>query len=117
MLLQNRGARKWGLAPAFDVNPAPDEGTTLKTALSELHGNALEVEAVIEAAPFFDVEADEDASIASTMATLIKSEWKAIGAKAKMTSADFRACRNFIWINGTVGWARTTDLLFHRQAL
>jgi serine/threonine-protein kinase HipA len=27
-----RGAGKWGLSPAYDVNPVPEEGTTLKTA-------------------------------------------------------------------------------------
>jgi serine/threonine-protein kinase HipA len=86
-----RGAGKWGLSPAYDVNPVPDEGTTLKTAISELHGNTLDVDAVIDAAPFFDVEADEAASIASAMATSIRDEWRAIGKKAAMTPADFRA--------------------------
>jgi serine/threonine protein kinase HipA of HipAB toxin-antitoxin module len=26
-----RDAGKWGLSPAYDVNPVPEEGTTLKT--------------------------------------------------------------------------------------
>jgi serine/threonine-protein kinase HipA len=51
----------------------------------------LNVDAVIEAAPYFDVEVDEAAAIASAMATSIKDEWKAIGGKVAMTSADFRA--------------------------
>jgi serine/threonine-protein kinase HipA len=87
----SRGAGKWGLSPAYDVNPVPEEGTTLKTAISELHGNVLNVDAVIEAAPYFDVEVDEAASIASAMATSIKDEWRAIGSQFAMTSADFRA--------------------------
>lgn len=86
-----RGAGKWGLSPAYDVNPVPEEGTTLKTAISELHGNVLDVEAVIEAAPYFDIEVDEATSIASAMATTVKDEWRAIGSQVAMTSADFRA--------------------------
>lgn len=86
-----RGGGKWGLSPAFDVNPVPEEGTTLKTPISELHGNELNIDAVIEAAPFFEVEADEAAAIASTMASVIKDEWRAIGKKVAMTAADFRA--------------------------
>jgi serine/threonine-protein kinase HipA len=86
-----RGAGKWGLSPAYDVNPDPEEGTTLKTAISELHGNVLDVDAVIEAAPYFDIEVDEATSIASAMATTIKDEWRAISSQVAMTSADFRA--------------------------
>ena len=82
---------KWGLSPAFDVNPDPDEGTTLKTAISELHGNVPNVDAVIEAAPYFDVDIDEATSVASDMAATISDEWRAIGTQVAMTSADFRA--------------------------
>lgn len=85
------GGGKWRLSPAFDVNPAPEDGTTLKTAISEIHGNALDVDALIDAAPFFDVQPDEAVSIVSAMATTIKSEWRAIGAKVGMTSADVNA--------------------------
>jgi serine/threonine-protein kinase HipA len=63
----------------------------LKTAISELHGNVLNVDAVIEAAPYFDVEVDEAASIASAMPTSITDEWRAIGSQFAMTAADFRA--------------------------
>lgn len=59
---------KWRLSPAYDINPVPEAGTTLKTAISDLHGNALSVEAVIEAAPFFDIREDDAAKLARTMA-------------------------------------------------
>ena len=85
------GARKWRLSPAFDVNPVPDQGTTLKTAISEIHGNALDVDKLIDAAPFFDVDADDAVSVVSAMATTIKDEWRVIGAKVGMTSADVKA--------------------------
>jgi len=85
------GARKWRLSPAFDVNPVPDQGTTLKTAISEIHGNALDVDNLIDAAPLFDVDADDAISIVSAMATTIKDEWRTIGAEVGMTSADVKA--------------------------
>jgi serine/threonine-protein kinase HipA len=86
-----RGAGKWGLSPAYDVNPVPEEGTTLKTAISELHGNALDVDAVIEVAPYFGLVADEAIALASSMARVIRDEWRDIGARVGMTSADFKA--------------------------
>lgn len=86
-----RGGGKWGLSPAFDINPDPDEGTTLKTAISELHGNVPDIDAVVDAAPYFEIDTAEAASIAFSMATTIKNEWRAIGQKASMTAADFRA--------------------------
>lgn len=85
------GARKWRLSPAFDVNPVPDQGTTLKTAISEIHGNALDVDNLIDAAPLFDVDADDAVSIGSAMATTIKDEWRTIGVEVGMTSADVKA--------------------------
>jgi serine/threonine-protein kinase HipA len=86
-----KGGEKWGLSPAYDINPVPDEGTTLKTAISALHGNDLNIEAVIEAAPYFDVELDAARTIASDMATVIKDEWRAFGKQVAMTPADFKA--------------------------
>jgi serine/threonine-protein kinase HipA len=85
------GAGKWSLSPAFDVNPVPEEGVTLKTAISEIHGNALDVDAVIDAAAYFDLDADDAASVVSAMASTIKGEWRAIGAKVGMTPADVKA--------------------------
>jgi serine/threonine-protein kinase HipA len=63
----------------------------LKTAISEVHGNALDVDAVVDAATFFDVDADDAVSVVSAMASTIKDEWRAIGAKVGMTSADLKA--------------------------
>jgi len=81
------GARKWRLSPAFDVNPVPDQGTTLeKPRSSEIHGNALDVDNLIDAAPLFDVDTDDAVSVVSAMATTIKDEWRAIGVKVGMTS-------------------------------
>lgn len=82
---------KWRLSPAYDINPVPEAGTALKTAISDLHGNALSVEAVIEAAPFFDIKEADAAKLARTMAETIRDEWRGIGATLGMSSSDYRA--------------------------
>lgn len=86
-----RGAGKWGLSPAYDLNPVPEQGTTLKTAISETHGNQLKIERVIEVAPYFGIDVDKATAMASKMAVTIKNEWREIGAEVGMTSADFKA--------------------------
>jgi serine/threonine-protein kinase HipA len=86
-----RGAGKWGLSPAYDVNPVPEMNTTLKTAISETHGNGLNIEKVIEAAPYFEIKVDDATMMASKMATIIKAEWRDIGGKLGMTASDFKA--------------------------
>lgn len=86
-----KGSGKWGLSPAYDVNPVPDEGATLKTAISEVHGNELDIDAVLDAALYFDVTEDEAKTILSTMALTIRDEWKSIGARVEMTTSDFKA--------------------------
>lgn len=70
--LRNHGfllgaAGKWRLSPAFDINPSPGEGKTLKTAISEIHGNEPSIEAVIDAAPYFGIEVDFAAKMAEEM--------------------------------------------------
>lgn len=86
-----RGRGKWGLSPAFDLNPVPEEGSTLKTAISEIHGNAPEIESVVEVAPYFELTEDEGRELAGEMATTIRDEWRQIGASVGMTSLDFRS--------------------------
>lgn len=82
---------KWQLSPAFDINPVPEEGTTLKTAISDIHGNELSIEAVIEVAPYFDLTEDDAARAAQKMAATIREEWRGIGASLGMSSSDYRA--------------------------
>lgn len=82
---------KWRLSPGFDINPDPEEGTTLKTHISEIHGPGLNVEAVIEAAPFFDLTEMEAAARLATMADLIASSWRDIGGRLGMSASDFKA--------------------------
>lgn len=64
---------KWRLSPAFDINPSPGEGQTLKTAISDIHGNELSIEAVIDAAPYFGIEVDEAHKMACDQRETLKS--------------------------------------------
>lgn len=82
---------KWRLSPAFDINPVPETGVTLKTSISDIHGNAMSIQAVIEAAPFFEVTEDEAARAAREMAGKIQESWRGIGATLGMSSGDYRA--------------------------
>lgn len=82
---------RWRLSPGFDINPDPDDGATLKTSISELHGPGLDIEAVIEVAPFFEMTETEASVRIAGMAELIASSWRDIGGRLGMTASDFKA--------------------------
>lgn len=85
------GPGGWRLSPAFDINPEPDEGGTLKTAISEIHGSSPDVEAAVDAAPFFGLDEDAARERLASMAGIISSTWRETGARLGMTSSDFKA--------------------------
>jgi len=79
--LQNHGflyARnnRWRLSPMFDVNPQPRRRPILETGISQIHGFEPKIEAVIDAAPFFDIEEARAQDMAKTMAIIISSTWE-----------------------------------------
>jgi serine/threonine-protein kinase HipA len=84
------GGNKWRLSPAFDVNPVPEFGTTLKTAISEIHGCELDIDQLIDAAPYFGIDPDGAARIVSDMASTIKSGWRQIAGRLQMSGKDVR---------------------------
>ena len=84
------GERGWQLSPAYDINPEPDRRGKLKTAISEIHGFQPSIDAAIDAAPFFDLDAGRAASIAGTMATHISDNWRPLGEKLGMNPAELR---------------------------
>lgn len=85
------GGNKWRLSPAFDINPVPERGTTLKTAISEIHGNELDVDQLIEAAPYFGIDDPNEAMhILADMATTIRDGWRHIAARLQMPGKDIR---------------------------
>jgi serine/threonine-protein kinase HipA len=91
--LRNHGflasAGKWSLSPAFDINPVPEE-STLKTAISEVHGNELSVASLIDAAPYFATSEDEARQTATAMAKQISQEWRQIATRLGMSSRDMQ---------------------------
>lgn len=86
-----RGSGKWGLSPAYDINPVPERGTTLKTAISEDHGTALDVDATVEVAPYFEIDVDAGRALVAEMATTIRDAWKGVAAHVGMTVSDVKA--------------------------
>lgn len=75
---------RWVLSPAFDINPQPYRHKQLKTGISDLSG----YEASIEAAPFFDIDADGATSRIKMMAETIKDNWRHLCREAGMNSRE-----------------------------
>ncbi|MDE0530005.1 MAG: type II toxin-antitoxin system HipA family toxin [Albidovulum sp.] len=84
------GSGRWQLSPAYDINPEPGARGNLKTAISEIHGFRPSIEAALDAAPFFDLDADSAAKCAGTMAVYIRDSWRPLGEKLGMTPAELR---------------------------
>lgn len=84
------GGGRWRLSPAFDVNPVPERGTTLKTAISEIHGTELDIDQLIDAAPYFGIDKDMAVKVVSNMATTIKEGWRQIAGRLQMPGKDIR---------------------------
>jgi len=84
------GGNRWGLSPVFDVNPQPERQRTLETPISELSGNTASIEALIEAAPFFDLTDGEGAEIASRIGAVIRDGWRGRLAEQGVTGPEAR---------------------------
>ena len=55
--------------------------------------------------------------LTTSLALRMEGERKSIGGQSIADFVTISAGRIAFEMNGTVGWARTTDLLFHKQAL
>ncbi|MYE53236.1 MAG: type II toxin-antitoxin system HipA family toxin [Gammaproteobacteria bacterium] len=88
--LLHRGGGRWSLSPAFDINPQPHRHRHLETGISELSGNAASIEAALEAAPFFEVGADDAASTLARMIGSIAERWRGHCRAAGMTGAEIK---------------------------
>lgn len=86
--LLHAGEGRWALSPAFDINPQPYRRRHLETGISELSGNAASIEAALEAAPFFDLEADVALDMLSRMVSIIDARWRAHCRAAGMTAQE-----------------------------
>ena len=67
----------WRLAPAFDVNPFPDESPDSKTWLSPDTGPITEIDQLIEYAPYFELDEQKLRSIMSELVHAV-SKWTLI---------------------------------------
>lgn len=84
------GGGRWRLSPAFDVNPVPEQGVRLKTAISEIHGNELDIDQLIDAAPYFGIDKNTAVRVVADMATTIRDGWRQIAARLHMPGKDVR---------------------------
>jgi serine/threonine-protein kinase HipA len=86
--LLHAGEGFWVLSPAFDINPQPHRRRHLETGISEISGSAASIEAAVDAAPFFDIERDVAAGMASRMVATIDERWRACCAAAGMSPGE-----------------------------
>ncbi|TCP61422.1 serine/threonine-protein kinase HipA [Rhodovulum bhavnagarense] len=84
------GDNRWGLAPAFDINPQPDRQRSLETPISELSGHDASIEALIEAAPFFDLGETDGIRIAGRIGAVIRDHWRGRLEEQKVSGAQAR---------------------------
>lgn len=80
------GGGRWVLAPAFDINPQPLRHRRLRTGVSEISGTAASVEAAVEAAPFFDLDADAAARMLARMTRVVADNWRRCLERAGLTA-------------------------------
>lgn len=83
---------RWRLSPMFDVNPQPRRQPTLETGISDVHGFDPSVEAVIDAAPFFDIEDTDARAMAKDMADSIAKTWGETLRRHGITGAALKRC-------------------------
>ena len=79
---------RWGLSPAFDINPQPFGRSHLKTGISEFSGLQASIEAAIEAASLFEVDEQVASTMAFEMATKICKTWRQKCVDVGMTEHD-----------------------------
>jgi serine/threonine-protein kinase HipA len=81
------GDDQWRLAPAFDVNPFPDRARESKTWLSEDTGPIVSVKQLVDACPYFGLEAAEARQEATVMANVL-STWREVATSKEVGLAD-----------------------------
>lgn len=78
---------QWRLAPAFDVNPFPDRRRELKTWISEEAGPEATIDALLEAAPYFQVGAARAREILATVEDAV-ARWRDHGRAIGMSDVE-----------------------------
>ncbi|MEI8156843.1 MAG: type II toxin-antitoxin system HipA family toxin [Burkholderiales bacterium] len=72
---------QWRLAPAFDINPFPDKDQELKLWLDESYGPVDSIEAVVQAAGYFRLDASGVQRVLGKVHKAIKT-WKSVAKLA-----------------------------------
>ena len=90
--LQNHGFLhvehgQWRLAPAFDLNPFPDKDPVLKLWLDEAYGPVDSIEAVIDAADYFRLNAADVQRVLGDLVTAIEG-WKTVAKSPAVGMSD-----------------------------
>ena len=81
------GNNRWGLSPAFDLNPFPDRAPELKTWISEDSGPTASLSALRAATPYFRISTTSASAWISDTQKIVAS-WRAVGAELGMTPAE-----------------------------
>jgi serine/threonine-protein kinase HipA len=84
---------QWRLAPAFDINPFPDKDQELKLWLDESYGPVDSIEAVVQAAGYFRLDAAGVQRVLGKVHKAIK-DWKSV-AKLKSVGMSERDMDDF----------------------
>lgn len=84
------GDGRWRLAPAFDLNPAPDRVRELKTWISEFTGPTASLVALRAVAPHFLLAPSRVSTILAEVHAAV-SMWRAVGRAQGMTEAELDA--------------------------
>ena len=90
--LQNHGFLhvehgQWRLAPAFDLNPFPDKDPVLKLWLDEAYGPVDSIEAVIDAAVYFRLNAADVRRVLGDLVAAIEG-WKTVAKSPAVGMSD-----------------------------
>jgi serine/threonine-protein kinase HipA len=78
---------KWRLAPAFDINPFPDRERELKTWITEDAGPEARVDALMDAAPYFQLSARRAREIIGEVESGAQ-RWRHVGTAIGMTRVE-----------------------------
>lgn len=78
---------KWRLAPAFDVNPFPERHRELKTWITEESGPGATIEALMDAASYFQLRTDRAREILAEVEGAVAS-WRDHGKTLGMSVAE-----------------------------
>jgi serine/threonine-protein kinase HipA len=80
----------WRLSPAFDINPFPDKRRALKTWITEGTGDSASIKALMDVSFYFGLNMKRANAILTDVESAV-SQWRHIGGKLGMTSAELNA--------------------------